>query len=883
MKWSPSKRSRVGMGTVFGILILLGILLLGQLANLQLIQGSTYRKLASAKHFSLIPSYPERGKIVDANGETLALTTYVYTIGITPAAVSSRPQDSTQRLSRDEIEKGLAAHLKLDLGTVQEAMAKKDAPYVILKKEIPKEEYDPLDAFLDQHGIRGVAVDSLPKRFYPKGNIAPQLVGFSTRRDNYLVGVNGLEAYYDQSLAGKPGYTYGEVDHYYRGQLPFSNPTEEAPVPGSNLILNLNSTLQQEVQKIVERYNDLFGAADGAAAMVLDTHTGAVLAMAQEHSYDLNAPYETPRNLEGGAREYLHRLNTIRGRDPKEVAEKTLEKYEKRKDELIEQVEKLTPGIRVQGPPTPVEYLRYLKAQDTLAQLEVSLPPAGQQRPANYRYQGWDPFNDRDDLDYLNSRVWNNRNISFTYEPGSTLKAFTVASAFEEHAFDLNEQFSDAPIWIRGFGNYAIHCHVFPKNHGYETVEQALGNSCNPVMVQLAERVGIEKFYEYMHALNFYDKTEIDLPAESKGLLHENPNIVDLAPMSFGESNTITPIMLASAYTVFGNGGVMMKPQVVKYLTDRDEKIIREFPPTPIRQVYSKETAQTVLAMLRSAFVTGIVNYANEPGYFAGGKSGTSTQALLGGEDQDYAVMSVASVFPVDEPRFVVLAILYDPDSLYTTGVQSMTRDLIRATGRVFHVPKRYTDQDLAQALAPKEIAYANGITLQSIADYLATNNVEYELSPDMKPTDFFYTMYPLGKQKLNGYPVYYVSKNGDPPKEQVEVPDFTGKTFEEAAELAYQKRINLRYVGNPLAGVVVEQSVAAQDESGRPQKMQKYEVVELTFGPLPGYNPPVIHRVVDPRPEAVTQLPIRTDPIFTTQYIYSPYGAIPEQNPYGG
>lgn len=859
-------------------MLLLGLALISTLFRIQIVQGNAYQKQAGENHYAKIPTYPERGKIEDANGETLALTTYVYTIGITPRSVRSELEETDKRPGREEIMQSFSQFLGLDQETLAEAFAKNDAPYVPLVKKMTKERYDPFKQYLEEYRITGVAIDSEPKRYYPKGDIASQVVGFANLGRENLFGVTGIEAYYDRELAGTPGYIYGEVDHYFAGQLPYSDPTIKKPVPGNNIVLNIDSKLQEQAQQIASKYSKLFSATDGAVALVMNARTGAIVAMAQDHSFDLNKPYAALPDLKEGARAHFDNLLRQRGIDPAYLAELAEAEEEKKLEQLLVS-EKLDPHQVVQGPPVPRKFIAYL---ESIRQREEAEKAKQKDRDPNYVYQGWDPFNDPDDLDYLGSRIWQNRNVSYTYEPGSTMKSFTVATALEEHAFQLNEQFSDAPIWIRGFGDYAIHCHVFPNNHAYETAEQALWNSCNPIMVQLAQRVGISKFYQYVHSLGFYKLTGIDAPAEARGLLHENPTEVDLAPMSFGESNTITPISLATAYTSLGNGGVMMKPRLAKYMTDNEGKVVREFAPEAVRQVYSRETAETLLSMLRGTFVHGLVNLANEPGYFAGGKSGTSTKSTTGGEEQDYSVMSVASIFPVDDPQYVVLAIIFDPNTSKSSCAQSMCRDLIRATGRTMNVPKRYTDHDLAQLLKPKEISYANGITLPSIADYLALHNVEYEMQEGMTYDDYFYTLYPVGKVKLHGYPVYYVSKDGEPPREKVDVPDFTGKTFEEAAELAYQKRINIRYDGNPLTGVVIGQSVAAQVDEV-PQQIQKYGIIELTFGQLEGYNPPNIRKVAEPVTEQASTLPPKIDPLAKQQFIYSPYGEIPEHNPYGG
>ena len=124
-------------------------------------------------------------------------------------------------------------------------------------------------------------------------------------------------------------------------------------------------------------------------------------------------------------------------------------------------------------------------------------------------------------------------------------------------------------------------------NHGSESLVEAFQNSCNPIFVQLAYRIGISKYYEYVHMFGFYERTGIDLPAEGVGIFHTNPTSIDMACLSFGESATVTPIQLLNSYCAMINGGDLMVPHVVKYITDSDGNIVDEIEPEVIRTVFS--------------------------------------------------------------------------------------------------------------------------------------------------------------------------------------------------------------------------------------------------------------------------------------------------------
>ena len=177
----------------------------------------------------------------------------------------------------------------------------------------------------------------------------------------------------------------------------------------------------------------------------------------------------------------------------------------------------------------------------------------------------WNSMDDDAQVEYLMGNVWRNRCISDTYEPGSTFKALTTCIAFEENLTNENEVFSDAPIQVSDIDT--ISCWMqkqYGGNHGMETLREGFENSCNPIFVQLAQRIGVSRYYRYVHMFGFYETTGIDLPAEGTGIFHTDPSVIDMSCLSFGESATVTPIQLINSYCAIVNGGNLMVPHIVR-------------------------------------------------------------------------------------------------------------------------------------------------------------------------------------------------------------------------------------------------------------------------------------------------------------------------------
>ncbi|NLT12124.1 MAG: hypothetical protein GXY06_06910 [Clostridiaceae bacterium] len=444
----------------------------------------------------------------------------------------------------------------------------------------------------------------------------------------------------------------------------------------------------------------------------------------------------------------------------------------------------------------------------------VSLPDYNLNEPRSIPYamdeETWALMSDEEKTNYLMSSVWRNRTISDTYEPGSTFKVLTTAIALEEGLTFEEEMFSDEPIEVSSLHTISCWRQKHGGNHGTETLKQAFENSCNPVFVQLAMRIGINKYYQYVRNFGFYDVTGIDLPAEGLGLFHSEPSSVDLATLSFGESSTVTPIQLANVFCALVNGGTLMKPQVVKALTDRNGDIIHEFAPVAIKTVFSENTANRVKEMMKSVVAEGTGSAGYVEGYTVAGKTSTSTIDI--GEDQGMHVLSFGCYAPFDNPQIVVLVIINKPldKELGSSAAARVAAQIISPTLEYLGVPRELTDEDYEKITIKYAIPELKGKTVAEAKQILYTNHFEVILGEEgMTDKSIVMSVYPDPSVSIlyrNGSVVLYSSEIVEEAMmRQVSVPDFVGKSLTDCISIAQFAGVNIDIVGNP-KGVVVSQ-----------------------------------------------------------------------------
>ena len=264
----------------------------------------------------------------------------------------------------------------------------------------------------------------------------------------------------------------------------------------------------------------------------------------------------------------------------------------------------------------------------------------------------------------LLNKMWRNQCISDTYEPGSTFKIITAAAALEEGVVKLDDAFFCPGSKI--VEDRRIRC-ARTTGHGAETFETGIMNSCNPVFMELGERLGAENFVGYFKQFGLLSKTNIDLPGEAGTIMHKTENIgpVELATISFGQSFQITPIQLVTTVSSIINGGTRVTPHFGVSVQDADGNTAKTFSYETHENICTAETSETMRYLLEKVVSEGTGKNAKIEGFSIGGK--TATSQTLPRSDHKY-ISSFLGFAPADNPQVLVLVVINNPQGIYYGG-----------------------------------------------------------------------------------------------------------------------------------------------------------------------------------------------------------------------
>ncbi len=423
-----------------------------------------------------------------------------------------------------------------------------------------------------------------------------------------------------------------------------------------------------------------------------------------------------------------------------------------------------------------------------------------------------------EDVGILNQTVWRNKAISDTYEPGSTFKSFTTAAGLEEGVVTPDTMTSDLPVKIAG---HTIYCWRRGREHGAETFRQAVYNSCNPAFVKVAQSLGVDRFYSYLRAFGFYDKTGIELGGEGKSIFQAKPKEIDMAVASFGQRFTITPMQLITGYTALVNGGKLMKPRLVRELTDQDGNVVQKFDPEVIRTVISKQTSDTLRDILEGVVADpkGTGNNAYVKGFRIGGKTGTSETTEKG-----VYTASFCGFAPADNPVVCVLVALFDPQGESHMGgaIGAPTAGkIIEDVLNYLQVERRYTEDDLKTMAKEVLVPEVRNMTVEEAVKALKEEGLAYKLEGNGNNSSKVVEQMPKPDARVpqNSVILLYTAK---PEKEPtVKMPNLLSKNISEATETMRSLGLNIRVSGS---GVAMKQGYTPGTS------VPKGEVVEVEF-----------------------------------------------------
>lgn len=255
--------------------------------------------------------------------------------------------------------------------------------------------------------------------------------------------------------------------------------------------------------------------------------------------------------------------------------------------------------------------------------------------------------------------MWRNKAIADTYEPGSTFKLVTASSALEEGIAETDRAGAYCCTGGIEIAGVRIKCWRYYRPHGSESLREALMNSCNPVFIGLGQKIGVEKYYNYLEKFGFLKKTGIDLYGEAKSifLAKEKVGPVELATISFGQRFEVTPIQMITMVSTIANKGVYVQPHLVKQIRNSETGEMQTLSPMYGERAISEETANNVLSMMTSVVSEGTGKNAKVLGYNVGGKTGTSEDGVNTGK----YVTSFIGVAPTNDPQMTILVTLYNP------------------------------------------------------------------------------------------------------------------------------------------------------------------------------------------------------------------------------
>lgn len=756
---------RVRTLLLVAVFILFGMgLLIYQLYALQLRDPERYRVGAAEQQLSdeVLPA--TRGSIYTSTGKVLARSTTVWNIIADP----SRCNEAFIAEAADKISELLDGTVTSE--SILEKLSDRDSQYKVLARGVDLPTKDAILEYADTERaltpgapeeewdtVLNIYTEQSSTRSYPYNTFLSSVLGFTDADGN---GMYGLERSYNDVLAGTPGRSIS-MQNALGYEVDAADAEVHEPVNGYDLHLTIDENVQAIVEKYLAQAMDEYSVMNRGTVIVMDVNTGAILSMATVDQFDPNDPYTT-QNEE---------LASILD-DEQLTAEEI--------DLLISRL-----GEDAALPITEDGIL----SEDEYTTL-----------------QG-----------YLREAQWKNKSVTELYFPGSVFKLITAAAALDSGLVDASQQYyCGGELTVNPGTEWEIPYHCANGDvHGWQDMAGALEESCNLYFIQLAETMSTQFFTDYYSAFGLYERTGIDLPYEAAGISKTKADmdqvITDLYSSSFGQSQKITPIQMATAVAAVVNGGYLLTPYVVGSITDDSGNVIEQTQTDIRRQVISEEVSAQLRTMMENNVGQGQDGYSCRnvyvAGYAIGGKSGTGEQldrSKRSYDDDYHKQISFAAALPIDDPEYLVFAVLDDPrwtEDFASMIVAPMIGNIISEIAPYLGIP---TDADF---VAPETVKVVNQIgkgwsTAQSELNKAGLKHVI------LGSGDTITYQYPYAPMEVPYGSTVYLYTEAETGS-MTTVPDAAGKTGTFAEQMLHSANLNVRISGDP-DGRVVSQDVAA-------------------------------------------------------------------------
>ncbi|HPU58017.1 MAG TPA: penicillin-binding transpeptidase domain-containing protein [Candidatus Avimonas sp.] len=733
---APTRQMWKRSMAVLAILVICWVGVTGKLSVIQIAEADFWREKAVEQQMSDSIISPKRGTIYDAKMTVLAQSATVWTVIMSPNNIKDEE-------TRVKIADDLSKLLDVDRDKLYQKTLKTKSQYEIVKAKIEYPLRNALSQWIQENKLVGVfRIIEDYKRYYPLNNLASAVLGFTGTDNN---GLYGLEAYYEKTLAGKPGRIV-TAKNGWGDDLDIELRFEKTigAQDGNSLVLTIDSAVQYYAEKYLEIAVKETGCTNRGAVIVMDVNTGAIIAMATKGDFDPNDP------------------------------------------------------MTITNP-------------DTLAKIALL---SGDEKSAA--------------LKKAREEQWVNKPISDYYDPGSVFKTFTASMALEEGLFTESSHF-----YCRGglkVNDRYIKCHK-TTGHGSLDFAGALSQSCNPAFMEIGQKIGASLFFKYFVGFGFTERTGIDMLSESKvtDVLYfseKQLNILNLSVASFGQNFKVTPIQMITAIAAVANGGKLMKPYVVQQILDSNGNVISNTEPVVKRQVISENTSQRISKMLADSVNGGGAKNAYIPGYRMAGKTGTSekTDKNVANKTKD-VVASFAGFAPADNPKYAILVMLDEPQTAIRYGgtiAAPVAQKIMSEALPYLGVEPAYTEEE--KAAMDRTTPDVTGKKVSVAQNMLANSNLKYQVVGN---GDTVLKQVPEKGETIpkNGTVVLY-TEEGKLSQTTI-VPDFRGKTMNQANIAAANAKLNLQ-----ISGLGINSSDAkAESQSIEPGKeVPLGTVVKVSF-----------------------------------------------------
>ncbi len=693
---------------MFVVCTILVVVLFSRLIYIQVVKAEYYSQKAYSQQTRSKEVEAKRGTIYDTTGEKILAQS------ISTNIVTAVP-NSVNKDKKEEIAQNLAQILEISKDEVLEKLTKKVSSVTIATK-VDQEKAEKILEYINDNDITGISVDEDMLRVYPYGTLLSHVLGF-VGTDNQ--GLAGIEAYYEDDLAGNPGKIVASFDGGGR-ETPFTQEQYVAAEDGKDLVLTIDATIQSIVEKYLSKAVEE-NIAEYGSIVIMRPSTGEVLAMANYPTFNPNSPF-TPNTQE-------------------------------------------------------------LK-------------------------DAWDTMTSTEKSDALN-QMWRNKAISDTQEPGSTFKLITATAALEENIVNID----DKVFYCAGYvtvGSWDIKCWRYYNPHGEESLREGIMNSCNPVFMQVSQKMGIPAFMKYIKAFNLDSKTGIDLPGEATGIMHDESAMtdVDLATTSFGQTIQITTLQTAVNYCAVANGGYLVQPYIVREIKSGSGNYDEQIESKVLKQIMSETTASEIMSALVDTVNFGTAKSGKISDYQIAGKTATGENGR--GDNTKY-LAGFVGIGPASNPEVVVVMNLYNPTGPSGHGGATLcgpvVGSIIDEVLKYLDVQTDYTvsDTETNEIVVPDITGKTYAEARQIVEDSGFTLNISSEFSDDTIITK----QVPKSGASLEQGSSIMTYKDGDE-NQLVEVPDVRNLSTAEATLAFRNVGLNVRIEGT---GYVLTQDVTPYEQ----------------------------------------------------------------------